>query len=120
MASVSRVAARRARRSDFVDDPTGLSPAEAGERLRSEGYNELPSSEGRGVSAIAVGVIKEPMFLLLVFSGALYATLGDIQEAAMLLGFVFVVMGITVYQERKTERALDALRDLSSPRACVV
>ncbi|HZK48423.1 MAG TPA: cation-transporting P-type ATPase, partial [Thermoleophilia bacterium] len=120
MASVSRVAARRARRSDHVDDPTGLSPAEAGERLRSEGYNELPSSEGRGVSAIAVGVIKEPMFLLLVFSGALYATLGDIQEAAMLLGFVFVVMGITVYQERKTERALDALRDLSSPRACVV
>src|SRR5665811_520202 len=85
MASVSRVAARRARRSDFADDPTGLSPAEAGERLRSEGYNELPSSEGRGVSAIAVGVIKEPMFLLLVFSGALYAALGDIQEAAMRL-----------------------------------
>ena len=37
----------------------------------------------------------------------------------MLLGFVFVVMGITFYQERKTERALDALRDLSSPRALV-
>ena len=60
------------------------------------------------------------MFLLLVFSGALYAILGDIQEASMLLGFVFVVMGITIYQERKTERALDALRDLSSPRARVI
>jgi Ca2+-transporting ATPase len=38
----------------------------------------------------------------------------------MLLGFVLVVMGITIYQERKTERALDALRDLSSPRALVI
>ena len=38
----------------------------------------------------------------------------------MLLGFVFVVMGITLYQERKTERALEALRDLSSPRARVI
>ena len=38
----------------------------------------------------------------------------------MLLGFVFVVMGITFYQERKTERALEALRDLSSPRALVI
>jgi Ca2+-transporting ATPase len=38
----------------------------------------------------------------------------------MLLGFVFVVVGITLYQERKTERALEALRDLSSPRALVI
>ena len=91
-----------------------------GERLRSEGFNELPSAKKRAFAAIALGVVKEPMFLLLVFSGALYAALGDIQEASMLLGFVFVVMGITIYQERKTERALEALRDLSSPRARVV
>ena len=38
----------------------------------------------------------------------------------MLLGFVFVVIGITFYQEQKTERALEALRDLSSPRALVI
>ncbi len=107
-------------RPGTADDPTGLSPAEAGERLRTEGFNELPSGKNRGLLAIALGVIKEPMFLLLVFSGALYATLGDLSEASMLLGFVLVVMGITVYQERKTERALEALRDLSSPRARVI
>ncbi len=101
-------------------DFRGLSPAEAGERLSQEGFNELPSAKKRGLAAIALGVVKEPMFLLLVFSGALYAILGDIQEASMLLGFVFVVMGITVYQERKTERTLEALRDLSSPRARVI
>ncbi len=38
----------------------------------------------------------------------------------MLLFFVFVVVGITFYQERKTERALEALKNLSSPRALVI
>ena len=60
------------------------------------------------------------MFLLLVACGTLYLFMGDVKEAMMLLGFVFVVMGITLYQERKTERALEALRDLSSPRALVI
>ncbi len=60
------------------------------------------------------------MLLLLIASGILYMILGDIQEALMLLGFVFVIIGITLYQERKTERSLEALRDLSSPRALVI
>ncbi|MFI5295935.1 MAG: cation-translocating P-type ATPase [Thermodesulfovibrionales bacterium] len=98
----------------------GLSESEAAERLRKEGYNELPSTKRRTFFAIAYEVVKEPMFLLLLAGGGIYLLLGDVQEAAMLLGFVFVVMGITLYQERKTERALEALRDLSSPRALVI
>jgi Ca2+-transporting ATPase len=98
----------------------GLSDAEALQRLKAEGYNELPSSKKRSVLAIAWDVVREPMFLLLVACGTLYLFLGDIQEAIMLLGFVLVVMGITLYQERKTERALEALRDLTSPRASVI
>ncbi len=99
---------------------SGLSEAEAARRLRESGYNELPSAKKRSIFAIALEVVREPMFLLLVACGAIYLILGDLQEAMMLLGFVFVVMGITLYQERKTERALDALRDLSSPRAMVI
>jgi Ca2+-transporting ATPase len=98
----------------------GLSGEEAGILLEKHGYNELPSSKQHSIFAIAFEVIKEPMFILLVACGSLYFMLGDIQEGIMLLGFVFVVMGITFYQERKTERALEALRDLSSPRALVV
>src|SRR5512136_1458907 len=98
----------------------GLSQAVASERLKAEGYNELPSSKRRSTFAIALEVVREPMFLLLVACGAIYLVLGDKEEALMLLGFVAVVMGITLYQERKTERALEALRDLSSPRASVV
>ncbi len=99
---------------------TGLTESEAQKRLQVDGYNELPSAKKRSIFAIAFDVIKEPMFLLLVACGTLYLFLGDLQEAIMLLGFVLVVMGITLYQERKTERALEALRDLSSPRALVI
>jgi Ca2+-transporting ATPase len=65
-------------------------------------------------------VLREPMFLLLVACGAIYFALGDPQEAFMLLGFVLLITGLTLYQEHKTERALDRLRDLSSPRALVI
>ena len=99
---------------------TGLSEATVAERLREEGYNELPSSRQRSVLAIALEVVREPMFLLLVVCGLLYMVMGEPTDALMLLGFVFVVMGITIFQERRTERALEALKDLSSPRALVV
>jgi Ca2+-transporting ATPase len=98
----------------------GLTQSEAAQRLAEEGYNELPSSRRRNSLAIALEVIREPMFLLLVACGVVYLFLGEPKEALMLLGFVFVIMGITIVQERRTERALDALRDLSSPRALVI
>ena len=103
-----------------TDTIKGISSAEADEILKSEGFNELPSSKKRSILAIAGEVVREPMFLLLMGCGILYLILGDVREAMMLLAFVLVVMGITLYQERKTERALEALRDLSSPRALVI
>lgn len=98
----------------------GLTGKEVAGKREKEGYNELPSSKPKGLLQIGLGVIKEPMFLLLVACGTLYLFLGDIQEGLMLLGFVFVVMGIEFYQEKKTEKALDALKDLASPRALVI
>jgi Ca2+-transporting ATPase len=88
--------------------------------MAEDGPNELPSSRRRCTLAIAFEVVREPMFLLLVACGVVYLLLGEPKEALMLLGFVFVIMGITIVQERRTERALDALRDLSSPRALVI
>jgi len=99
---------------------SGLSDEQATEKLEKEGFNELPSSKPKGIMYIIFGVVKEPMFLLLVACGALYLLLGDVQEGLMLLGFVFVIMGIEFYQEKKTEKALDALKDLASPRALVI
>ena len=98
----------------------GLSEDEAQRRLVTEGPNELPTEKPRGFLAIALEVAREPMFLMLVAAGSLYLLMGEPADALMLLGFVLVVMTITIVQERRTERALDALRDLSSPRALVI
>jgi P-type Ca2+ transporter type 2C len=98
----------------------GLTSTEAAQRLKEEGYNELPSAKSKSVFRIAFEVMKEPMFLLLIACGIIYMVLGDVQEALILLFFVFVIIGITFYQEKKTERTLEALRDLSSPRALVI
>jgi Ca2+-transporting ATPase len=107
--------------SEFdIRDIKGLSVEEAAAHLAAEGYNEVPSARKRNILAIAFDVIREPMLLLLLAIGAIYLALGDKKQAVVLLAFVVVVIGITFYQERKTERALEALRDLSSPRANVI
>jgi len=103
-----------------IDSVAGLSGKEAAEKLRTEGYNELPESKQRSIFWIIFEVIHEPMFILLVASGLIYFILGDFSEGIMLMSFVVLVIGITVYQEQKTERALEALRNLSSPRALVI
>ncbi len=99
---------------------TGLSSGEAALRLEAEGPNTLPSAGRRGAFAIAFEVVREPMFLLLVAGAVIYLLLGDVREAIVLLASIAVVIAITVVQERKSERALEALRDLSSPRALVI
>jgi Ca2+-transporting ATPase len=98
----------------------GLSEQEAATRLREEGANELPSAKPRGLLALAWEVVREPMLLLLVGAGAIYLFLGELRDSVVLLVSIFVVLGISLYQQRKTERALEALRDLSSPRALVI
>jgi P-type Ca2+ transporter type 2C len=98
----------------------GLSEADAARQLKLDGPNELLSAKPRSLFRIALGVVQEPMFLLLVVCAIIYLFLGDREEALMLGGAVIGVMGLTIYQERKTERTLEALRDLSSPRALVI
>ena len=98
----------------------GLSAAEATRRLAVDGPNMLPGSAPKSSWAIVRDVLTEPMFLMLLAAGGIYLALGDRAEALFLLGFVFVVIGITLVQERKTQRALESLRDLSAPRALVI
>lgn len=99
---------------------SGLSQAEAKARLDRYGPNTLPGSKPKSLWSIARDVLIEPMFLMLLVAGGLYLVLGDLAEAIFLLMSVLVVIGITLLQERKTQRALEALRDLSAPQARVV
>ncbi|MHB8477027.1 MAG: cation-translocating P-type ATPase [Steroidobacteraceae bacterium] len=98
----------------------GLSSVEAAERLKSDGYNELPAAERRGVFRIAFEVVRQPMFALLIAGGAVYLILGDLMEAILLLIFASLSVFITIIQESRSERVLEALRNLASPRALVI
>ncbi|HYW88126.1 MAG TPA: cation-transporting P-type ATPase, partial [Chloroflexota bacterium] len=99
---------------------TGLSQVEATQRLRQDGPNELARRRGGGFLQTAINVLREPMILLLLAAGLVYVVLGDHAEAVLLLGSIGLIVSIELYQERKTERALETLRDLSSPRALVI
>ncbi|WP_026167081.1 cation-translocating P-type ATPase [Novosphingobium nitrogenifigens] len=98
----------------------GLSHEEAATRFVHEGANELPRSGQRPLWRIVVEVLREPMLTLLLAAGLIYLVLGDTREALILLVFAMLSVVITVVQEARTERALDALRDLTSPHAMVI
>jgi Ca2+-transporting ATPase len=99
---------------------TGLSSFEAKQLLLQNGPNELPGSGRRNILHMSWAVIKQPMLLLLLGAGAINFLLGEPLDGVILMSFVLVVIGISIYQESKTENALAALRDLSSPRALVI
>jgi Ca2+-transporting ATPase len=103
-----------------LQEISGLTSEQAMQRLSEYGYNELTPHQPRRLSRIAAEVLREPMFVLLLAAGGIYLLLGDISDALMLLGFVVIIIAMTVFQTQKSERVLEALRDLSSPRAQVI
>ena len=99
---------------------TGLTTAEAAEILRRDGPNEIARDRQRGAFRIVLDAVKEPMLQLLLAAGVIYLIIGDLAEALILLAFAVLNVGLVVVQESRTERALAALNDLTSPRAMVV
>jgi Ca2+-transporting ATPase len=109
---------------DDVPEParaaSGLSSAEAATRLRRFGPNELPRTPRRLWFRIIFDVLREPMFLLLVAAALRYLLVGDPAEALLLGAFAVMSVGLVVVQENRSERALEALRQLAAPTARVM
>lgn len=98
----------------------GLSEFEAARRLAGTGPNRLPPPQHRTPLVVLLSVASQPMVLLLLACTVLYALLGNVFDSAALALSVVAVSAISVYQELRTQRVLEALRDLSSPRSTVV
>ena len=98
----------------------GISEELAQNRLKSEGYSELPQPDRRTPLRIVIEVIREPMLMLVLASGIIYMFLGDTTDALILVALATMSVAITVVQESRTEQVLEALRDLTSPRALVI
>ena len=100
-------------------DP-GLRAADVARQLALDGPNELPTAKQRSVVRLTWDVVREPILLLLLGAGTVNFLLSEPLDGIVMLSFVLLVIAISIFQEHKTENALVALRDLSSPRALVV
>ncbi|WP_133478727.1 cation-translocating P-type ATPase [Cognatilysobacter segetis] len=109
--------------SDATDSlprgPRGLSTAEAAARLLRDGPNTLDVRRRAPVRAV-LSVLTEPMLLLLAAAAALYAGIGEWLDASAMIASVAFVVLLNVYQNLRSERALDALRELTAPKARVL
>ena len=107
-------------RSHPPAQPPGLTAAEARVRLAAEGPNDLPKSDRRSTWRIMRETLSEPMLALLLAAGGIYLAIGSASEGGILIAFAALSVTMTLVQEIRTERVLEALRDLASPRAIVV
>ncbi|MFA6271743.1 MAG: cation-translocating P-type ATPase [Patescibacteria group bacterium] len=103
-----------------IEKISGLSFGAVLEKQNKYGYNELNSQKKNNIFKLFFEVVKEPMLALLISISIIYLFLGEQKDAFVLMFAVFGVVGITLFQKRKTEKALDALKNLSSPRALVI
>lgn len=103
-----------------IESIDGLSSREVASRQKRYGYNELPNKEKKSFFKILFELVKEPMIFLLLTTISIYFLLGDKREASLLLLSVFGIVAIELYQESKTEKSLEALRNLSSPISDVI
>ncbi|MBS1972603.1 MAG: cation-translocating P-type ATPase [Bdellovibrionales bacterium] len=87
--------------------------------LEKDGYNELPKAKKKSFLLLIWEVLREPMILLLLTGAGIYLAIGEIHDSLLLLASVLVIVFIAIFQERRSTRAVEALRDLSSPRARV-
>lgn len=98
----------------------GLSEREAALLLSKFGLNELPAEKKGSLFDSAVKVVREPMILLLILAGVISFVLAERVDGMLLISTVFIIIGISLFQERRTETALSALRSLSAPQALVI
>ncbi|MEY4310120.1 MAG: hypothetical protein RLZ71_46 [Actinomycetota bacterium] len=95
---------------------SGLSSEDAANLLLRDGPNEVAREKRKSFVMQALGVLAEPMLLLLLVAGAINFVIAEPLDGAMLMFFVLVVIGISIAQERKSSNALAALRELAAPK----
>lgn len=104
----------------MIDSINGLKQSEV-EKLRTQyGFNELPIKDKKNLARTLFRILSEPMFALLLATAFIYLLIGSLEDTLLLSGFIALSITITVYQENKSEKAIAALKDLSSPRTLVI
>lgn len=98
----------------------GLSVQEIPVLRKQYGKNVFHADRQRRFINIVLGILKEPMFILLVIACSLYFILGEAGEGIMMLVAMSIVAAISLYQEVKSSNALKALQQLTEPKITVI
>ena len=98
----------------------GLTTDEAKALQLKHGKNELTSEKKESFVKKVLHIICEPMFLLLIIAAIIYFILGEPRDGIIMLVFVIGIISIDVIQEWKTDKTLNALKDLSAPHINVL
>jgi P-type Ca2+ transporter type 2C len=99
---------------------TGLSSAEVLSSREKHGSNQSELKEKSRFFTVLIDVVFEPMFIILLLSSLLYFILGKYQEGVIMLVAIIIVSGISIFQESKSRSAVEALKNLTGPRAKVI
>jgi Ca2+-transporting ATPase len=98
----------------------GLTTSQAEQLQLQFGKNELVAQQKESFVHKIFHVLCEPMFILLIVAATIYFILGEPRDGAIMLIFVVGIICIEAIQEWKTDKTLNALKDLSSPRIKVL
>ena len=102
-----------------VDEKNGLSSTEALRRLEKYGKNKLETKKKKTLFKQFLSQLKDVMIYILIIAAIISAFLGEISDALIILLVIIINAVIGVIQESKAEKALDALKELSTPKALV-
>ena len=103
----------------YVDEKNGLSSNEALRRLEKYGKNKLETKKKKTLFKQFLSQLKDVMIYILIIAAIISAFLGEISDALIILLVIIINAVIGVIQESKAEKALDALKELSTPKALV-
>lgn len=98
----------------------GLTKKQVIKQRKTDGFNELPDREKKNFLQIIFEIIREPMIFLLILVVVVYYLLGDKKEALVLTFSLIGIIAIELYQNHRTEKALEALRSFASPSCTVI
>ncbi|MBL7738219.1 MAG: cation-translocating P-type ATPase [Chitinophagaceae bacterium] len=99
---------------------TGLDTRQVELSRQQNGSNSIDTNEKRLLAHVLKEVVLEPMFILLLAATIIYFLVGQYQEGFIMLAAIFIVAGISIFQEYRSRNAVQALRKISAPRAVVI
>ncbi len=103
-----------------IKSPGGLTEEQVTDSRQKYGSNTLEMQEDRVLLQVLKDVVLEPMFILLLAACIIYFVVGQYQEGFIMLVSIFIVAGISLFQEYRSQNAVLALKKISAAKGKVI